>query len=138
MRVAARISNLLPYRSESAPAVTLVKIPTTVDAAAMRPISAGLALRNLAKRDRVGDLDMVELKMAKAPKAQRTRNSLNNPSLPVGLISPPTSLSANHVFLNYNLTSMLTRLALSVFTPFSEPTIARMVFLTKFLGNSLR
>ena len=71
--------------------MTLVRIPTTVEAAAIKPISSGLALRNLAKRERVGDLDMVELKIAKAPKAQRTANSLVKPSRVVAVVSlrPP-------------------------------------------------
>jgi len=45
-----------------------------VEAAAMRPISLVPAPRYLANRGRVGDLDIVELKMAVAPMRERSKN----------------------------------------------------------------
>ena len=72
-RLEAMISLRLPYMSERVPATTLMKIPVMVLDAAISPTSRSLAPRYWAKRERVGDLDMVELKMAKAPIRQSVR-----------------------------------------------------------------
>jgi len=64
--------------SEREPATIFTNIPVTVLAEAMRPTSKSLAPRYWENHDRVGDLDMVELKIAKAPMKQSKMKPLGN------------------------------------------------------------
>ncbi len=64
-----------------------VNIPTKVEVEAINPIFAGDMPRLSAKRGRVGDLDMVELSIAKKPAIERAINDLLTLELKT-LISP--------------------------------------------------
>ena len=62
--------------SESEAAGKLTKIPGIVEAAAMMPVQSVGVPRLLAKGFSTGDLDIVELSMAKKPTRQSIRNML--------------------------------------------------------------
>ena len=64
--------------SESVPAVMFTKMPVTVLAAAINPISKSLASRYSENHVKVGDLDIVELKIAKAPIRHNNRKPLES------------------------------------------------------------
>ena len=72
-----RIIFLLPYTSERVPKGKLAKIPGTVDAAAIRPISGSVAPNFSAKKVSVGLLDIVELKIANRPMTERKINEID-------------------------------------------------------------
>ncbi len=75
--------------SESVPAVMFTKMPVTVLAAAINPISKSLALRYSENHVKVGDLDIVELKIAKAPIRHNNRK-------PLGSFSPSSMILHVH------------------------------------------
>ena len=75
--------------SESVPAVMFTKMPVTVLAAAINPISKSLALRYSENHVKVGDLDIVELKIAKAPIKHNNRK-------PLGSFSPSSMILHVH------------------------------------------
>jgi hypothetical protein len=71
------ISRFFPNRSASIPAGTLKATPAKAETAAIKPMAEGSAPNCLAKSGRTGLLEMVELKIANRPVAQRTRKGPN-------------------------------------------------------------
>lgn len=69
----------LPTTSDKDPAGRLISIPGMVDAAATSPVQLSGVPRLVAKRLRTGFFDMVELRIAKRPMAQRARKILFEP-----------------------------------------------------------
>jgi len=63
--------------SESEAAGRLTRMPGIVDAAAIMPVKSVGVPRLMAKGLRTGFLDIVELRMAKAPVVQRTQKYLS-------------------------------------------------------------
>jgi hypothetical protein len=68
----------LPKISDKTPAGRLTRMPTIVDAAAIRPMMDSFPPRSLAKRGSTGLLEIVEEKMAKKPMAQTALKGENN------------------------------------------------------------
>ena len=62
----------LPKKSEREAAGRLISIPGMVDAAAINPIKSGGVPKLTAKGLRTGFLDIVELRIARAPITQST------------------------------------------------------------------
>ena len=72
--VAIRITRRRPIISESMPAGRLTMMPTSVEAAAIKPTVPMDTSRERIKRGSTGLLDIVELKMASPPIIQRRIN----------------------------------------------------------------
>lgn len=73
--------------SERVPAGRLIKIPGIVEAAATKPSKCPGVLRLSAKGFKTGFFDIVELRIAKIPTMQSTKNPLSCRPLKIGFIS---------------------------------------------------